>query len=46
MSNAIKIDSVIRTNRIGSNPPMKVVESMLVIVMVEGFFRLNERLGL
>ncbi len=46
MSNAIKIDSVSRTYRIGSNPPMKVVESMLVIFVVNGFFGLNERLGL
>ena len=46
MSNAINIDSVFRTNRIGINPPIKVVESMSVIVMVEGFYRLDERLGL
>ena len=46
MSNVIKIESVIRTYRIECNAPMKVVESMSVIVMVEGFYRLNERLGL
>ena len=45
MSNAIKIDSVIRTYRIECNSPMKVVESMLVIVMGEGIYRLNERLS-
>ena len=46
MSNAIKIESVSKTYRIGSNPPMKVVESMLVIFVVNGLYRLNERLGL
>ena len=46
MSNVIKFESVIRTYRIESNSPMKVVESMSVIVTVKGFYRLNERLGL
>ena len=46
MSNAIKIDSVSKTYRIGSNPLMKAVESMLVIVVVKGIYRLNERIGL
>ncbi len=46
MSNTVNIDSVSRTYWIGSNPPMKVVESMLVIFVGNGFYGLNERLGL